>query len=171
MRKRIYIIIATTLALTCLACNRPKQKSVAPVKIIEQVKVKVASPIDYLPIPTGDSVMLSKQLLTGSNGFDHAFGYDIEYEGYYEEATKPEETFYFPSEDLRRKNPDLVATVQQSWNCASLLIRVIHAYELFLRASTDFDDEYKLDTLGFIKKYAPRFSDKFLARAFPNADT
>ena len=118
--------------------------------------------------------MLSKQLLTGSNGFDHAFGYDIEYEGYYEEATKPEEAFYFPSEDLRRKNPDLVATVQQSWNCASLLIRVIHAYELFLRASTDTDldeGEEKFDTLAFIKKYAPRFSDKFLAKAFPNADT
>ena len=73
----------------------------------------------------GDSVMLSKQLLTGDNGFDHAFGYDIGYEGYFEETTRPEETFYFPAEDLRRKNPALVATVQQSWNCSSLLNRSI----------------------------------------------
>ena len=118
--------------------------------------------------------MLSKQLLTGSDGFDHAFGYDIGYEGYYEEATRPEEAFYFPAEDLRRKNPALVATVQQSWNCASLLIRVIHAYELFLRASTDTDldeGEEQFDTLAFINEYAPRFSEQFLARAFPNANT
>lgn len=122
----------------------------------------------------GDSVMLSKQLLTGDNGFDHAFGYDIGYEGYFEEATRPEETFYFPAEDLRRKNPALVAAVQQSWNYASLLNRVVHAYELFLRASTDTDldeGEEKFDTLAFIKKYAPRFSDQFLTKAFPNEDT
>lgn len=173
---KITAFLLSIIVLSC--CHHPASKKTAShpqpkPKPVEQAPAAPSFSIMDLKAD-GDSVMLSKQLLTGSDGFDHAFGYDIEYEGYYEEATKPEEAFYFPSEDLRRKNPDLVATVQQSWNCASLLNRVVHAYELFLRASTDTDldeGEEKFDTLAFIKQYAPRFSDKFLARAFPNADT
>ena len=120
-----------------------------------------------------DSLMLSRQSLTSRQGFNHAFGYDKDFEGYYEEATSPEETFYFPSEELKRRAPALVASVQQLWNYSSIFNRVIHAYELFKRASTDSDikETEKFDTLAFIKKYAPSFSDQFMTRAFPNADT
>ena len=173
---RIIALILSILLLSC--CHNPGSK-----QITSQAQPK-PQPVEQAPAAPsftimdlkadGDSVMLSKQLLTGSDGFDHAFGYDIGYEGYYEEATSPEETFYFPAEDLRRKNPALVAAVQQSWNYSSLLNRVVHAYDLFRRASTDTDldeGEEKFDTLAFIKKYAPHFSDQFLTKAFPNEDT
>ena len=175
---RILALLLSMLLLSC--CHHPAGKKTTPQpqpqpkpQPVEQVPAAPSSFIMDLKAE-GDSAMLSKQLLTGSDGFDHAFGYDKEYEGYFEEATRPEETFYFPADDLRRKNPALVATVQQSWNYSSLLNRVIHAYDLFLRASTDYDldeGEEKLDTLAFIKKYAPRFSDQFLTKAFPNEDT
>ncbi|MBQ9310550.1 MAG: hypothetical protein IJ222_06765 [Bacteroidales bacterium] len=172
--KNLYLIaFATASALICLSCEHPKKKIITPVKEIEQKK-GVVSISDMLTIASGDSIMISRQHLTSCDGFDHAFGYDKDFEGYYEEATKPEETFYFPAPELRAKNPSLVAAVQQSWNYASVYNRVIHAYELFKRASTDFDSEEEkeqFDTLAFLKKYALRFSDQFLTRAFPNADT
>ena len=167
MKNRLFIILATASAMTCFACSRPKQKIVAPAKVIEQVEVKVASPLDSLPIPTGDLIMLSKQKLTSAAAVERAFPEDTLY--FFAESVPAEATFYIPSDDI--KDDKLTKIVQSRYNYAAVLNRVLHSYQWFKRMSTgadDFEHPTKKDTLEWIRHSQPRLNHSFVCHFIPD---
>ena len=125
----------------------------------------------------GDTLMLSSQQLTSHAAVSRAFdngsfvtdGDDGEYD-YLHEKTAYGKAFYFPDGDI--KGHALTEAVRTRYNLVSVMNRVIHSREWFVRRTCAVNPEEEVltyrDTLMLIRESQPGISSGFVDKAIPD---
>ena len=155
--KRIFLAIA--LVLVVFSCGQRKKGGSAT----ETPKQLTLEELPYLNFTDSLSeYRLCDQELTSFVGLLEAFYNDDS--DFLRESTSVDETFYFPAEDIARN--ELATQVQSLYNYASVLNRVIHAYDWFTRMSTDETEKVsKAKKRRWAKQSSPKISPSTLDRA------
>lgn len=169
------------LAVSCfivtlaISCNRQNQVSI-PVVVhhpqdivqVESVSADTTCVLDLLEI-TGEPVMLSARKLTSPEAVSQAFNMRDTTE-FLTESTPLEKSFFFPEKGVR--NDELVRIVKERYNLATVVNKVVHAYEWFYRVSSYGEDVETpttiQDTLRWVAMSQPVISPGFLASALPD---
>ena len=97
----------------------------------------------------GEPCMLSALTLTGDEAIEMAF--TSRFDDYFGEGTLARETFFRVEPDIRQDS--LAMLVKLHWNYISVFNRVLQAYEVFGRMSTDIGEEdrpTRRDTLEWV---------------------
>ena len=123
-------------------------------------------------LPAGEPFLLCRQELTSREAIEARFDSCDEedsFDDYFCEETPVEDAFYYPDKDIAGEG--LVRKTQLLFNAASVASRVIHAYELFYRATSDVEPDSlsRRDTLLIIKETRPEMSNAMLNKAIPDA--
>lgn len=157
--KKTHAIIITFAILSAFSCgDRRSSKS-------GEDAPATPFPIDSLQI-TGSPYRLCEQVLTSTEAIEARIpdAEDFEFD---EEPTPAESAFFFPEKDI--VDAPLVRAVQLKYNYASVLYRLEHSYELFVRKSSDDSLATRKDTLDMIAHDRPVIPSGFLRRAIPDA--
>ena len=134
---------------------------------VESISADTVCILDLLKI-TGKPVMLSARKLTSPEAVRQAFNMRDTIQ-FLTEDTPLEKSFFFPEKGV--KNDDLVRIVKTRYNLATVVNKVVHAYEWFYRVSSYGEDDETQpsmqDTLRWVAKSQPVLSSDFLASAIP----
>lgn len=146
MRNLTLSILCMTIFLAVTSCG-PKGRRTVPASP-RPIELP-GSAFDSLEI-NGEPCMLSAGVLTGEAALERAF--TTKSGDYFGEGTPVGKTFFRPEPDIREDS--LAMLVRLHWNYVSVYNRVIHAYEIFRRLSTDIGEEdrpTRKDTLEWVR--------------------
>lgn len=148
------IFLALVMCLVAVSCRNASQKG-SGVKTKESVETASAIPV-IDTIRVSDHFQLCEQKLTGADYILSILGPD---DGTYDnEVTSPEAAFFVPEPGIKQDETCRLVTLR--YNCAAVMNRVIHSYELFERKA--YGDQLdststRRDTLDVIAHDQPRY--------------
>ena len=171
------MVVSCFIVMLTVACNRHNMASRPAVAHNSQDTVQVESVsadtlcvLDLLEI-TGEPVMLSARKMTSPEAVRQAFRMRDTTE-FLTEDTPLEKSFFFPEKGVR--NDELVRIVKTRYNLATVVNKVVHAYEWFYRVSSYGEDDETQpslqDTLRWVAMSQPDISSSFLVSALPDGE-
>ena len=163
------IILFMTIVSVAFSCKTQPQAVETPAISTLSESERCIAFIKSLPV--GEPVSICRQERTSRTAIEARFGSYDEDDDYFCEETPAKDAFYYPDMDIVGK--ELARKAQLLFNAASVASRVIHAYELFSRATSDADPDSlsRRDTLLIIKETQPEISNTMLNKAIPDAAT
>ena len=163
------IILFMTIMSVAFGCKTQPQINEVPETPALSEFERCTSIIKALPV--GEPVSLCRQELTSREAIEARFGSYDEDDDYFAEETPAKDAFYYPDRDIAGN--ELARKTQLLFNAASVASRIVHAYELFYRATSDAEPDSlsRRDTLFIIKETQPEMSNTMLKKAIPDAAT